>query len=136
MDIKGAYFNGHLQKIIYMRQPKGFGDGTEHICKLIKTLYGLKQSGREWNIKFNKQIRCHDYKHLRSDPCAYIQRYNNEVAIITVWVDNLLLFTGSKRAMEETKRDLHSKWEITNMGEPFKIISIEIKQSDDKISIS
>jgi hypothetical protein len=38
--------------------------------------------------------------------------------------------------MEETKRDLHSKWEITNMGEPFKIISIEIKQSDDKISIS
>jgi reverse transcriptase-like protein len=66
----------------------------------------------------------------------YIQRYNNEVAIITVWVDNLLLFTGSKKAMEQTKKDLHSKLKITDMGEPFKIIGIEIKRSNDKISIS
>jgi len=55
-----------------MKQLEGFSDGTEHIYQLIKTLYGLKQSGREWNIKFDKQIRCHNFKHLQSDLCAYI----------------------------------------------------------------
>ena len=45
MDIKGVYLNGILQEIIYMKQPEGFGDGTNRVCKLVKTLYGLKQSG-------------------------------------------------------------------------------------------
>jgi adenine-specific DNA methylase len=58
------------------------------------------------------------------------------VAIITVWIDDLLLFIGSKEAMEETKKDLCSEWEITDLGEPSKIIGIEIKRSDDKIIIS
>ncbi len=47
MDVKGAYLNGYLKETIYMKQPEGFGDGTQCICQLIKTLYGLKQSGRE-----------------------------------------------------------------------------------------
>src|SRR6202051_3857326 len=45
MDIKGAYLNGILQEIIYMRQPEGFEDGTNRVCKLIKTLYGLNSQG-------------------------------------------------------------------------------------------
>ena len=45
MDIKGAYLNGILQETVYMKQPEGFKDGTGRVCKLIKTLYGLKQSG-------------------------------------------------------------------------------------------
>ena len=45
MDIKGAYLNGILQETVYMKQPEGFEDGTGRVCKLIKTLYGLKQSG-------------------------------------------------------------------------------------------
>jgi len=49
MDVKGAYLNGILQEKVYMKQPEGFGDGTEKVCLLQKTLYGLKQSGREWN---------------------------------------------------------------------------------------
>jgi hypothetical protein len=46
MDIKGAYLNGDLKEEIYMNQPEGFDDGTSRLCHLIKTLYGLKQSGR------------------------------------------------------------------------------------------
>jgi hypothetical protein len=47
MDIKGAYLNGILKEDVYMCQPKGYTDGTDKVCKLVKTLYGLKQSGRE-----------------------------------------------------------------------------------------
>jgi len=44
MDIKGAYLNGTLEEWVYMRQPEGFKDGTDCICKLLRSLYGLKQS--------------------------------------------------------------------------------------------
>jgi len=72
MDIKGAYLNGILQEIIYMRQPEGFGDGTSRVCKLIKTLYGLKQSRREWNKQLDEKMRSHRYKRLTSDSCTYV----------------------------------------------------------------
>jgi len=49
MDVKGAYLNGILKEKVYMCQPEGYEDGTGRVCELIKTLYGLKQSGREWN---------------------------------------------------------------------------------------
>src|SRR5258707_15357982 len=87
------YFNDFMKFIAFVIgifwEHINFSCHNTSICQLIKTLYGLKQSGREWNIEFDKQIRCHNFKHLQSDPCAYIQIENNDVAIITVWVDNL-----------------------------------------------
>jgi len=53
MDVKGAYLNGILKERVYMHQPEGFEDGTGKICLLVKTLYGLKQSGCKWNIQFD-----------------------------------------------------------------------------------
>ena len=47
MDVKGAYLNGTLKERIYMKQPEGFEDDTNHVCLLKKTLYGLKQSRQE-----------------------------------------------------------------------------------------
>ena len=72
MDIKGVYLNGILQETVYMKQPEGFEDGTGRVCKLIKTLYGLKQSGREWNKELDEKLRSHGYKRLISDSCAYV----------------------------------------------------------------
>ena len=66
MDIKGAYLNGTLKEHVYMQQPEGFADGTGHICLLIKTLYGLKQAGHEWNIKLDTKLRRHRYTCLCS----------------------------------------------------------------------
>ena len=56
MDIKGTYLNGDLKEEIYMNQPEGFDDGTSHLCHLIKTIYGLKQSSQEWNHKLNTKL--------------------------------------------------------------------------------
>jgi hypothetical protein len=56
MDVKGAYLNGNLKEEIYMAQPEGYRDNSNKACQLIKTLYGLKQSGREWNIELDTQL--------------------------------------------------------------------------------
>ena len=72
MDAKGAYLNGVLQEEIYMKQAEGCGDGTDRVCRLVKTLYGLKQAGREWNKQLDAKLRERGYKRLLSEPCAYI----------------------------------------------------------------
>ena len=72
MDIKGAYLNGVLKEKVYMRQPEGYDDGSRKVCILIKTLYGLKQSGREWNKKLDTKPQNLGFNPLQSDPCAYV----------------------------------------------------------------
>ena len=69
IDVKGAYLNGKLDEEIYMKQPEGFTDGTNRVLKLHKTIYGLKQSGRVWNNRLNKEFKKLNFKRLLSDQC-------------------------------------------------------------------
>jgi len=72
MDVKGAYLNGKLKEEIYMKQPDRFNDGTPQLCRLIKTLYGLKQSGHEWNEELDTKMNKIKFERLCSDPCVYV----------------------------------------------------------------
>ena len=136
MDVKGAYLNGILKEKIYMCQPEGYDDGTGRVCLLIKTLYGLKQSGREWNIELNNTLKDFGFHPLRSDPCVYVCRNGEHLEIITVWVDDLLLFTTSDDLINKMKKKIQSKWTTTDLGEPEKIIGIKIMKKNDSIIIS
>jgi hypothetical protein len=72
MDVKGAYLNSILKEIIFMQQAEGCEDGTGRVCPLVKTLYGLKQAGHEWNEQLDEKLKSYGYKHLLTDPCVYI----------------------------------------------------------------
>ena len=114
---------------VYMMQPEGYNDGTAQLCHLIKTIYGLKQSGHEWNYKLNKKLIDAGFQWLHSDPCIYIQKGKGKVIeIITAWVDDLLLFSDVKEWMDHLKAELGNLFEITNLSEPSKLVSIEITQ--------
>jgi hypothetical protein len=71
----------------------------------------------------DEKLKKFRFQCLHSDPCVYIKRDGNDLVIITVWVDNLLLFTSSNELMQQMKSDLCTEWEITNLGEPTKIIN-------------
>jgi hypothetical protein len=72
MDVKGAFLNGLLREDVYMQQPDGYSDGTNCVCRLVKTLYGLKQAGREWNKVLDMKMAERGFMRLEADPCAYI----------------------------------------------------------------
>lgn len=136
MDVKGAYLNGTLQENVYMRQPEGFGDGTSRVCRLRKTLYGLKQSGREWNRELDKQLRNIGFKKLQSDPCTYVQRNEDKFRSITVWVDDLLLFATWDEGMANLKMALEKIFDVTDLGDPSRIVGIEITRTKETLTIS
>ena len=136
MDVKGAYLNGILKEKVYMCQPEGFNDGTNHVCWLQKTLYSLKQSGREWNKELDHRLKEKGFNNLRSDPCAYIRRDGDEIEIVTVWVDDLLLFATNNKVMRHLGDDLKSTFDVTDLGKPTKIVGIEITCRQDSVTIS
>jgi Reverse transcriptase (RNA-dependent DNA polymerase) len=131
MDVKGAYLNGNLKEEIFMTQPKGYSDGSNKACQLLKTLYGLKQSGCEWNIELNIKLEKRGYKRIHSDSCVYVQRTPDEMILITIWVDDLLIFTTSIKSMEITKHDISESFEVTDLSEPNKMVRIEINQDQE-----
>ena len=87
-------------------------------------------------MELDEKLKKFGFLRLHSDPCVYIKRDGNDLVIITVWVDDLLLFATSNELMEQTKSDLRTEWEVTDLGEPTKIIGIEITQTENTITIS
>jgi hypothetical protein len=118
MDVKGVYLNRILKEDIYMRQPEGYTDGSNNVCKLVKTLYGLKQFRCKWNIQFDQGLQDMGFTRLHSNPCAYVQHQAKDLQIITVWVDDILIFLNTKVGMHLTKDQLSKRWQITDLGKP------------------
>ena len=85
---------------------------------------------------WTRQTTCYGFQKLLSDPCAYIKWDGNEISIVTVWVDNLLLFISNDDIMVKVKKYIKSTWETTDIGELTKIIGIEITLGENSISIS
>ncbi len=100
MDVVTAFLNGRLDEEIYMQQPEGYiKAGEEHlVCKLKKSLYGLKQSPRCWNREFHDYMMKIGFKQTEADPCIYINS-KDLFAIVGVYVDDLILITESNEQM-------------------------------------
>ena len=64
MDVKTAFLNGNLEESIYMMQPEGFvsPDQEQKVCKLQRSIYGLKQASRSWNIRFDDVIKTYCFE--------------------------------------------------------------------------
>ena len=70
MDVKTAFLNGYLKEELYMMPPEGFFDpkGTNKVCKLQRSIYGLVQASRSWNIRFDNVIKAYGLYRLLEKP--------------------------------------------------------------------
>ncbi|GJZ17608.1 retrotransposon protein, putative, ty1-copia subclass [Tanacetum coccineum] len=73
MDVKTAFLNGYLDEDIYMVQPEGFVDPKHprKVCKLQRSIYGLKQASRSWNKRFDEEIKRFGFDQNLDEPCVY-----------------------------------------------------------------
>lgn len=81
-----------------MEQPEGFRNETasRKVCRLKKTLYGLKQANRVWNIKLNQRPKRMGLKHLKYDTCVYYKMENGKIIIVAVYVDGFFCTSSIK----------------------------------------
>ena len=73
MDVKTAFLNGFLKEELYMMQPEGFVDpkNAKKVCKLQRSIYGLVQASRSWNICFDKVIKAYGFIQTCGEACIY-----------------------------------------------------------------
>ena len=84
MDAVTAFLNGDLKEEIYMCQPEQFNDGTNRVCKLNKSLYGLKQSSRVWNEKLNSVLINFGLQRCDADQCIYYHIHSKKMLFMAV----------------------------------------------------
>ncbi|KXJ80258.1 hypothetical protein RP20_CCG025870 [Aedes albopictus] len=116
-DVKTAYLNGTIDEELYMRQPPGFQTAeSDMVCKLQKSIYGLKQSARCWNKALHSVLIELGFTQCNSDPCLYIRRSGRATIYLLVYVDDLLMGSTDEAEMDEIFRRLREKFDITSLG--------------------
>ena len=98
MDVKFAFLNGELDEEIYMDQPLDFElKGQERkVCKLKRSIYGLKQASRQWNLKFHQAMLKDGFTIMEEDRCVYIKCSNNHFIILSLYVDDILIVENDR----------------------------------------
>lgn len=130
MDVKSAYLNGVLQEEVYMKQPPQFAEpGKEHlVCKLKKSIYGLKQAGRVWNHRIDAVLKKLGFSALYNDTCVYVYRRGDLIVISSLYVDDLLLASNSRAQLDGFKKELASHFDMEDLGEAHFVLGIEIQR--------
>ena len=134
MDVKTAFLNGNLEEEIYMEQLVGFvAEGQEHkVCKLLRSIYGLKQSSRQWYIRFHQAIISFDFEMIDEDHCVYVKRSKEKFVILSLYVDDILLASNNKEYVQIIKEWLSSNFDMKDMGEAAYILGVKIERDRSK----
>ena len=138
MGVVTTFLNGKLEEEIYMRQPEGYvKPGSENlVCRLNKSLYGLKQSPRCWNSVLNSYLLELSFKQSDADPCIYIKNANDTKIVLAVYVDDLIIMTDTESDMTDIKHALESKFEMKDLGELHYCLGITVERDSSRIRLN
>ncbi len=135
-DVKTAFLYGDLEEVIYMKQPTGYDDGTGRVCKLNRSLYGLKQSPRCWNKKFTDFLHKYGLKSSEADPCLFFSSREGHKLLIVLYVDDGLVASQDSNDLDKFLTELKSQFSVT-VSAASCFLGIQISQwSDGSIALS
>nr|AAT44257.1 putative polyprotein [Oryza sativa Japonica Group] len=128
MDVKTAFLHGELEEDIYMEQPEGFVvPGKENLVyRLKKSLYGLKQSPRQWYKRFDSFMFSQKFRRSNYDSCVYLKVVDGSSIYLLLYVDDMLIAAKDKSEIEKLKAQLSSEFEMKDLGAAKKILGMEI----------
>ena len=129
MDVKTTFLHGELEEELYMEQPDGFisEDGENKVCLLKKSLYGLKQSPRQWNKRFSRFMIDQNFIRSEHDACVYVKQAGEQDHLyLLLYVDDMLIAGKSKSEINKVKEQLSMEFEMKDMGPASRILGIDI----------
>jgi hypothetical protein len=134
VDVVSAFLNGDLAEEIFLKLPKGINTENSGVVKLKKSLYGLKQSGRNWYNKFSKTFLQMGFKQTAVDPCLFVKEEENDLLIVLIYVDDGLI-VGPREKVDKIKQILFNKFKMKDLGEAKKFLSLEIENKENCVTV-
>ncbi|RVW58895.1 Retrovirus-related Pol polyprotein from transposon TNT 1-94 [Vitis vinifera] len=138
LDVKTAFLHGELDELIYMQPPEGFEEGIKdgQVCLLKKSLYGLKQSPRQWYKRFDKYMLDIGFNRSSHDGCVYFNLTEDSMVYLLLYVDDMLVACKEKRHLEQVKEMLKAEFEMKDLGSAKRILGMEIERDRSKRTVS
>jgi len=128
MDVKTTFLNGNLTEDVYMIQPEGFVEPNSagKICKLQKSIYGLKQASRRWNLHFDEVVKGFGFIQNGEEACVYKKESGSSKAFLILYVDDILLIGNDIEFLNTIKESLKISFAMKDLGEAAYILGIKI----------
>ena len=121
MDASSAFLQGDLEEVIYIEPPAGYervdSSGRPLVWRLLRPLYGLKQSPRQWNVKLHKTLKDLGFVRLGSDSCLYLLVRGDSVVFLLLHVDDLAMAHNSASLSREVKAALTARLKFKDLGQ-------------------
>ena len=140
MDVKTAYLHAPIDCEVYLEQPEGYEKksktGEKLVCKLEKSLYGLKQSGRNWNSLLHAYLTENGFEQNPADNCLYTREKQNEKVFLIVWVDDLIIAANNEKVVKSVKMLLTERFKMKDLGKLNNFLGIDFKQSEGKVTMT
>ena len=134
-DVKNAFLHGELSEEVYMDLPPGYEASTRgrFVCKLNKSLYGLKQSPRAWFGRFSQAMRRFGYKQSNSDHTLFLKRCEGKLTALIIYVDDMIITGDNSEEVERLKDLLASEFEMKDLGSLKYFLGIEVARGSSGI---
>ncbi|XP_020972603.1 uncharacterized protein LOC107627359 [Arachis ipaensis] len=134
LDVNTTFLHGELQEV-YMLPPQGLVVPNSAVCRLDKSLYGLKQASRQWNLRLSGFLQQHDFIKSSHDHSFFTKHTNNGLAVILVYVDDLILFGDNMVEIETIKKALDAEFSIKDLGKLKFFLGMEVARSSQGIAL-
>ncbi|KAL0551185.1 hypothetical protein IC582_010271 [Cucumis melo] len=138
LDVKNAFLNRDLVEEVYMSLPPGFeAQFGQQVCKLQKSLYGLKQSPRAWFDRFTTFVKFQGYNQGHADHTLFTKASKTgNIAILIVYVDDIVLTRDDQTEISQLKQRMGDEFEIQDLGNLKYFLEMEVARSKEGISVS
>ena len=134
MDVKTTFLNGNLLEDVYMTQPEGFSspENSEKVCKLQRSIYGLKQASRSWNLHFDEAVKEFGFIKNEDEPCVYKKVSGSAIVFLVLYVDDILLIGNDIPILQNVKSWLGNYFSMKDLGEAAYILGIKMYRDRSK----
>ncbi|GJU47921.1 retrovirus-related pol polyprotein from transposon TNT 1-94 [Tanacetum coccineum] len=131
MDVKTAFLNGELKKVVYISQPEGFvdQDNQSHVYKLKKALYGLKQAPRAWYDMPSSFLISQHFSKGVVDPTLFTRKSRNDLLLVQIYVDDIIFESTNTAMCNEFANLMTTKFKMSMMGQMSFFLGLQISQS-------
>ncbi|KAL2248299.1 UNVERIFIED_CONTAM: Retrovirus-related Pol polyprotein from transposon RE1, partial [Sesamum indicum] len=136
VDINNAFLHGYLDENIYMLAPDGYSVQPGQVCNLKRSLSGLKQASRQWNVELTKCVLYSGFVQSPYDHYLFTQQTNVRLIALLVYVDDVLITCSSEHKITEIKRLLDTAFTIKDLDLAKYFLNLEIARSSAGMSIT
>ncbi|CAI7816646.1 unnamed protein product [Closterium sp. NIES-54] len=131
MDISTAFLNGILEEDVYMTQPPGYEDGTGRVCKLKKSIHGLKKAPRCWYQKLAAVLEEMGFRTSSCDESLFLKGEGEKLVLFLVYVDDILLFSNSMKEIQNVQQQLMKNFKCKTLGEVKYYLGMHVERDLD-----